>query len=73
MLADIFENYRKMCFEIHKLDPAHCLFPPGLAWKGALKNTTVKLDLLTDIDNGRKRWNIFFFISFNHKKDNQSH
>ena len=39
-----------MFLEIHQLDPAHFLSAPGLAWQAVLKNTKVKLDLLTDID-----------------------
>ena len=47
LLADVFENFRKMCFEIYKLDPAKFIsVPTGLA----LKKTQVKLHLLTDID-----------------------
>ena len=30
LLADVFENFRDMCIEIHELDPAHCLSAPGL-------------------------------------------
>ena len=50
LLADVFENFRNMCLEIYKLDPAKFLSAPGLALQGALKKTKVKLDLLTDID-----------------------
>ena len=50
MLADVFENFRNMCLEIYDLDPAKFLSAPGLAWKGALKTTKVKLNFLTDID-----------------------
>ena len=39
-----------MCLEIYGLDPAHFLFTPGILWQAVLKNTKVKLDLLTDID-----------------------
>ena len=39
-----------MCLKIFELDPAKCLSGPGLAQHAALKNTKVKLDLLTDID-----------------------
>ena len=46
-LADVFENFRDKCIEIYKLDPAHFLSAPGLAWQ---KKTEVKLELLTDID-----------------------
>ena len=49
-LADVFENIRNMCLEICKFDTAKYLSVPGLAWQTALKNTKVKLDLLTDID-----------------------
>ena len=31
LLADVFENFRDMCLEIHELDPAHFLYAPGLA------------------------------------------
>ena len=50
LLSDVFENFRKMCLKIYKLDPAKFLSPPGLAWQAALKKTKAKLDLLTDID-----------------------
>ena len=50
LLADVFENFRNMCLEIYKLDPAEFLSAPRLAWQAALKKTKVKLDLLTDID-----------------------
>ena len=49
-LADVFENVRDKCIEIYKLDPAHFLSAPGLAWQACLKKTKVKLELLTDID-----------------------
>ena len=38
-LADVFDNFWNMCLKIHELDHAR-----------ALKNTKVKLDLLTNID-----------------------
>ena len=47
-LADVFESFRKKCVEIYKLDPAHFLSAPGLAWQSCLKKTKVKLELLTD-------------------------
>ena len=31
LLADVFENFRNKCIEIHELDPAHFLSAPGLA------------------------------------------
>ena len=37
LLADVFVNFRNMCFEIYELDPAHFLSAPGLAWQAALQ------------------------------------
>ena len=50
LLADVFENFREKCIEIYKLDPAHFLSAPGLAWQAFPKKTGVKLELLTDND-----------------------
>ena len=50
LVADIFENFRKMCLTIYHLDPVKFLSAPGLAWQASLKKTEVKLELLTDID-----------------------
>ena len=33
LLADVFENFRKKCIEIYKLDPTHFLSALGLACK----------------------------------------
>ena len=50
LLADVFENFTKMCLKVYELDPAHSLSGPGLAWQACLKKTDVKLELLTDYD-----------------------
>ena len=50
LLADVFENFRSMCLKIYELGPARFLSAPRLAWEATLKNTKVKLHLLTDID-----------------------
>ena len=50
LLANVFENFRNMCYEIYGLDPAKFLSASGLAWQVPLKKTKVKLNLLTDID-----------------------
>ena len=39
-----------MCFKVYELDSAHFLSLPGLAWQACLKETNVKLELLTDYD-----------------------
>ena len=49
VLADVFKNFRKMCYKIYHLDSAKFLSAPGLAWQAALKKTEVKLELSTDI------------------------
>ena len=50
LLADVFENFRNICMESYKLDPAHYFTAPGIAWDACLKMTDTKLELLTDID-----------------------
>ena len=50
LLPDVCGNFRNVCFKIHELDPACFLTTPGLGWQVGLKNTKVKLDLLTNID-----------------------
>ena len=50
LLADVFENFRNMCFEIYELDPIYFVSAPGLAWPACLKKTEGKLELLTDYD-----------------------
>ena len=44
LLADVFQNFAKMCLEISELQA------PGLAWQVTLKKTQVELELLTGID-----------------------
>ena len=39
-----------ICIEIYEFDPVHFLSALGLAWQACLKNTKVKLELLTDIE-----------------------
>ncbi|XP_022795526.1 uncharacterized protein LOC111334103 [Stylophora pistillata] len=50
LLADVFENFRKLCKENYDLDPCWYFTAPGLAWDACLKLTKVKLELLSDID-----------------------
>ena len=50
LLADVFENFRNICLENYKLDPAHYFTAPGLAWDACLKTTKVNLELLSDVD-----------------------
>ena len=41
LLADVFENFRNKCIEIHELDPVHFLSASGLVWQACLKKTEV--------------------------------
>ena len=50
LLADVFENFRDVCMNHYKLDPAWYFTSPGLAWDAALKLTGIKLELLSDYD-----------------------
>ena len=50
LLADVFKNFKDKCIEIYKLDPAHYVSAPALAWQACLKKTKIKLELITDYD-----------------------
>jgi hypothetical protein len=50
LLADIMENFRKVCRENYGLDPMWYYTAPGLAWDACLKLTEVELDLISDPD-----------------------
>ena len=46
LLADVFENFRNTCVKVYKLDPAHFLSLPGLAWQACLKKTQHKIRII---------------------------
>ena len=48
LLADVFEEFRKVCLDKYKLDPAWYYSSPALAWDACLKMTQVELELLHD-------------------------
>ena len=48
LLADIFENVKKICLEIYEL--SKFVSAPKLEWQAAFKKTEIELDLLTYID-----------------------
>ena len=50
LLADVFEQIRKVYLQNCNLDPCHYFSSLGLTWCAMLKMTDVKLDLLPDID-----------------------
>ena len=50
LLADVFENFRKLTMTNYGLDAAHYYTVPGLTMSAGLKYTGVHLELLTDHD-----------------------
>lgn len=50
LLADVFENFRKVCLDKYGLDPAHYYSSPGFSWDAPLKKTGMELELLADQD-----------------------
>ena len=48
LLADVMENFRKLCEKHYELDPAHFYTIPGMAWDAMLKITGIELELLKD-------------------------
>ena len=48
LLADVMENFRKLCEKHYDLDPAHFFTVPGMAWDAMLKLTEIELELLEE-------------------------
>jgi hypothetical protein len=48
LLADVFEEFRKVCMTHYQLDPAHYVSAPQLSWDAMLKMTDCSLDLISD-------------------------
>ena len=50
ILADVFENFRKIGKEYYNLDPERYFSCPGFAWDAMLLMAYIKLELITEID-----------------------
>src|SRR5688572_21095540 len=50
LLADVFENFRRVALANYELDPCHYYTSPGLSLSACLKHTNVELELFTNID-----------------------
>jgi len=50
ILTDVFENFRNVCHNYYKLDPACYLSAPGLAWDAVFKMTGAIIENITDVD-----------------------
>ena len=48
LLADVFENFRRVAKSNYDLDPCHYYTSPGLSLSACLKYTNVQLELFTD-------------------------
>ena len=78
LLSDLFENFRKMCLEHYKLDPANYLTAASLAWDSMLLKTKIELDLISDpgiltMIEKSKRGGLTFVGSKRHAKANNKH
>lgn len=49
LFADVFENFRAVCFKIYTLDPACIYAAPVLSFSAMLKTTRERMELLTDL------------------------
>ena len=50
LLADVFQNFRKLCIDYYELDPLHYITTPGFSWDSMLKMTGIYLELFTEKD-----------------------
>jgi len=50
LLADVFEQFRRLAFQQYGLDPAHYWTLAGYTWQAALTFTGMQLELITDPD-----------------------
>ncbi len=50
LLADVFENFRKICKNNYGLEPTKYLTAPGLSWDAMMLMTNIKLEPIIDID-----------------------
>jgi hypothetical protein len=78
LLADVFENFRKVCRSYYRLDPANYLSAPSLAWDAMLLLTGIELDLITnrkmlDVIERMKRGGLCFVGSKRHVKANNKY
>lgn len=48
LLADVFENFRRLALENYKLDPVHYVSLPSYSWDALFLKTNAKPELITD-------------------------
>jgi hypothetical protein len=50
LLSDIWDNFRKVCYNNYGLDTCYYYTAPGLSFDAMLKHTKINLELLTDVN-----------------------
>lgn len=50
LLADVFENYRKLCLKENGMDPVHFITAPSRSWASAMFMTNQEIDLVKDLN-----------------------
>ena len=55
LLADVFENFRRMSLNYYELDPCHYYTLPGLSFDACHKLTKIELELLCDPEHSFRR------------------
>ena len=48
LLADVFENYRKMALQYYEIDPAWLITAPGASWTNMLKKTNQTIEVFNN-------------------------
>ena len=48
LLADVFQNFRDICYRGYQLDPAYFMSAPQLAWDSMFKMLNLKKELISD-------------------------
>ena len=77
LLADVFENFIKICLDYYGLDHCHCFSSPVLSWDAMLKMTGTELNLISDttmylfIEKGMR--GVISYIAKKHSKTNNKH
>ena len=49
LLADVFENFKKICLEIYQLDSTKFVLASGLAWQAVLKKDWSKIRIINQL------------------------
>lgn len=50
LLADIWENFRSVCYNVYKLDCEYYYTAPSLSYDAMLKHTKIEIELLTNLE-----------------------